>query len=64
MIEYFPNKRMRVFARPNGSGKSIMIKAISEHRVDNRLIDLGVYVNADDSFPEFIQDGGEEACFA
>jgi predicted ABC-type ATPase len=37
-------KRMRVFAGPNGSGKTTIFKQIL---VDNQ-VDLGVYVNADD----------------
>ncbi len=41
-------RRLRVFAGPNGSGKSTMIHALREVRVDNRPIDFGLYVNADD----------------
>jgi len=41
-------RRLRVFAGPNGSGKSTMIHALREVRVDNRPIDFGIYVNADD----------------
>ena len=37
-------KRMRVFAGPNGSGKTTIFKGIlAENRVQ-----LGIYVNADD----------------
>ncbi len=41
-------KRLRVFAGPNGSGKTTIIKAIRNVRVNGRPIDFGVYVNADD----------------
>lgn len=37
-------KRMRVFAGPNGSGKTTIFKAM----LSNESIQLGVYVNADD----------------
>lgn len=37
-------KRMRVFAGPNGSGKTTIFKGI----LGNEKISLGVYVNADD----------------
>ncbi len=37
-------KRLRIFAGPNGSGKSTILKSI----LNNKNIDLGVYVNADD----------------
>src|SRR5690606_18795929 len=37
-------RRMRVFAGPNGSGKTTIFKGI----LDNEKINLGVYVNADD----------------
>jgi predicted ABC-type ATPase len=40
--------RLRVFAGPNGSGKSTVIRAIKERKENNKLLDLGVYVNADD----------------
>lgn len=35
-------KRMRVFAGPNGSGKTTIIKSLQE------IIPFGVYINADD----------------
>ncbi len=41
-------KRFRVFAGPNGSGKSTIIKGLRNFLVDDRPIDFGVYVNADD----------------
>lgn len=37
-------KRMRVFAGPNGSGKTTMFKAL----LHEKQINLGIYVNADD----------------
>lgn len=37
-------KRMRVFAGPNGSGKTTIFKGI----LDENKINLGVYVNADE----------------
>ncbi len=40
--------RLRVFAGPNESGKSTVIKSIRESESSGRLIDLGTYVNADD----------------
>jgi len=43
-----PHLRLRVFAGPNGSGKSTVIKFVSNYKVNGKLIDFGVYVNADD----------------
>lgn len=40
--------RLRVFAGPNGSGKSTIIKAIKNTKVNGHLVDLGIYINADD----------------
>ena len=40
--------RLRVFAGPNGSGKSTVIKYVGNSKVNGKLIDFGVYVNADD----------------
>lgn len=40
--------RMRVFAGPNGSGKSTIIKSVREYTADNRPLDFGIYINADD----------------
>lgn len=40
--------RMRVFAGPNGSGKSTIIKSVREYATDNRPLDFGIYINADD----------------
>jgi predicted ABC-type ATPase len=43
------SKRMRVFAGPNGSGKSSIIKAILDTKIaNNKTLDFGIYVNADD----------------
>lgn len=39
-----PVKRMRVFAGPNGSGKTTIFKGI----LSEKKVQLGVYVNADD----------------
>lgn len=39
-----PIKRMRVFAGPNGSGKTTIFKGI----LKENKVDLGVYVNADE----------------
>ncbi len=40
---------MRVFAGPNGSGKSSIIKAILDTKIANdKTLDFGIYVNADD----------------
>jgi predicted ABC-type ATPase len=40
--------RLRVFAGPNGSGKSTVIDYIRSIKVNNRSIDFGYYINADD----------------
>ncbi len=40
--------RMRVFAGPNGSGKSTIIKSVREYIIEDRPIDFGIYINADD----------------
>jgi predicted ABC-type ATPase len=39
---------LRIFAGPNGSGKSTVIRSISETTINNRKLDFGVYINADD----------------
>jgi len=41
-------KRLRVFAGPNGSGKSTIINYVRSLTVNNRPIDFGFYINADD----------------
>ncbi len=40
--------RMRVFAGPNGSGKSTIIDAARKHKENGKVIDFGIYINADD----------------
>ncbi|MDN3581178.1 hypothetical protein [Mucilaginibacter flavus] len=39
---------MRVFAGPNGSGKSTVIQSIQKYKANNKPIDFGYYINADD----------------
>lgn len=39
---------MRVFAGPNGSGKTTIIEQVRKTRVNGRPIDFGAYINADD----------------
>jgi predicted ABC-type ATPase len=39
---------MRVFAGPNGSGKTSVIKSIRNYKTSNGKLDFGIYVNADD----------------
>ncbi|TXI78895.1 MAG: hypothetical protein E6Q44_10265 [Flavobacteriales bacterium] len=40
--------RLRMFAGPNGSGKTTIINAVRKARVNGRPVDLGAYINADD----------------
>lgn len=40
--------RLRVFAGPNGSGKSTIIKAVQNTIINDREINFGSYINADD----------------
>lgn len=40
--------RLRIFAGPNGFGKSTVINSIRSIRVEGRPIDFGYYINADD----------------
>ena len=40
--------RLRIFAGPNGSGKSTIIKVVREYKIKNKIVDFGIYVNADD----------------
>lgn len=47
-IKTQPQLRLRVFAGPNGSGKSTVIHYVRNIRVENRPIDFGYYINADD----------------
>ena len=51
MVDNIPSNsqlRLRVFAGPNGSGKSTVIKSIRETVINNRNLDFGTYINADD----------------
>ncbi|MEO6721713.1 MAG: hypothetical protein ABIN67_15195 [Ferruginibacter sp.] len=43
-----PQLRLRVFAGPNGSGKSTIVKEVSTTVVDDKPVDFGYYINADD----------------
>jgi len=43
-----PQLRLRIFAEPNGSGKSTIIKSIRESNNNGHEIAFGVYINADD----------------
>jgi len=49
--------RMRVFAGPNGSGKSTMYEQVRSKKVNDRLVDLGVYVNPDEIAKRLRVDG-------
>lgn len=40
--------RLRVFAGPNGSGKTTIIEEVRKARVNGRKVDFGVYINADE----------------
>lgn len=40
--------RLRVFAGPNGSGKTTIIEAVRKARVNGRPVDFGLYINVDD----------------
>ncbi|WP_367915334.1 hypothetical protein [Leadbetterella sp. DM7] len=43
------SKRIRIFAGPNGSGKTTIINQIRDYKVnDERSLDFGIYINADD----------------
>lgn len=42
------SKRIRIFAGPNGSGKSTIIESIRKAKIQNKSIDFGIYINADD----------------
>lgn len=39
--------RMRVFAGPNGSGKTTIIQEVRRTKVNGRPVDFGLYINAD-----------------
>ena len=40
--------RLRIFAGPNGSGKSTVIQSVKDKVLNNRHIDFGIYINADE----------------
>ncbi|WP_050982077.1 hypothetical protein [Mucilaginibacter paludis] len=48
MLEGYVQPRLRVFAGPNGSGKSTVIDYIRSYRANNKPVDFGYYINADD----------------
>ncbi len=39
--------RIRIFTGPNGTGKSTIIDQIRETKVKDKLVDFGIYINAD-----------------
>lgn len=43
-----PKLRLRVFAGPNCSGKSTIIKSVRNTDINRHPIDFGYYINADD----------------
>lgn len=52
------SKRLRIFAGPNGSGKSTIINRIRSYKVgDERSLDFGIYINADDIAVKLRSDG-------
>ena len=40
--------RLRIFAGPNGSGKTTIINSVRAAKVNDKPIDFGNYINADD----------------
>lgn len=51
-------KRMRVFAGPNDSGKSSIIKSILNTEIKKgKKLDFGIYINADDIAVSLIKKG-------
>ncbi|MBX3256691.1 MAG: hypothetical protein KF862_21320 [Chitinophagaceae bacterium] len=40
--------RLRVFAGPNGSGKTTIIQSVRNTVINGKKIDFGIYINADD----------------
>jgi predicted ABC-type ATPase len=40
--------KLRVFAGPNGSGKSTVIEYIKKYKVNEKNVEFGYYINADD----------------
>ena len=49
--------RLRIFAGPNGSGKSTIINAVRNTIVNDRAVDFGYYINADDIAKQ-LREGG------
>lgn len=49
-------KRLRIFAGPNGSGKTTIIDAIKREEIDGFPIDFGIYVNADEIVKDLRND--------
>lgn len=49
--------RLRVFAGPNGSGKTTVLRFIRKQKINGRKIDLGYYVNADDIAEDLNKSG-------
>jgi len=49
--KYKSNKRLRIFAGPNGSGKTTILEQIDDQ------FDLGYYINADDIEKILNKDG-------
>jgi len=50
--------RLRVFAGPNGSGKSTVIEYIRSYKANNKLVDFGYYINADEIAKSLKADEG------
>ncbi|MFN0050169.1 MAG: zeta toxin family protein [Cytophagales bacterium] len=48
---------MRVFAGPNGSGKSTIIAAVRSYEVNEKALDFGIYINADDLAKALMNNG-------
>jgi predicted ABC-type ATPase len=46
--QHISQLRLRIFAGPNGSGKSTVIASVRGTQLNNRHIDFGYYINADD----------------
>ncbi len=49
--------KLRVFAGPNGSGKSTVIDNVRAYQVNNKHIDFGYYINADEIAVELKSTG-------
>lgn len=49
--------KLRVFAGPNGSGKSTVIDYVRCYKVNDRSIDFGYYINADE-IAAYLRSGG------